>query len=359
MKCIGLRLLIAAALTFLNPITNAFAVTDAESPNGFLKGKLPDNAGALKRVAITTFVVQFVTQQSVEAKNSEVFYAQWDGVSPELMQATANALYARFTADLQAAGIAVVPTAEVEAHPALTELRKFATPNMAVANDSTLFKASTLVAANDLPILLHSLVDVRLGKYYTTAAEGTNQQLLGRDNLLQKWIVAGGVFDLAAIYGSQYKLSESLNSTAMGVRLVVPLINIGVQRKVGGFGVGLLDGGDYGLAVPNPRLVESGTVFSFIHSTGGAPQVGVLALQKPASISDMKVEIVQTDRYRDRSMFRRTDSGLLGALSRAAGTSNTTPHLLVKPDPAEFQKALLGAGGAVFKELVQTLTAPR
>jgi hypothetical protein len=350
------------ALSFVASLSifSVHAATSAESPQGFLKGVLPDNTAALKRVAITTFFVQYVTHQSVEAKGSEVFYAQWDGVSPALMQATANALYLQLTEDFKAAGIEVVPAAEVEAQPSLAELRQAGSKNLSVVNDSTLWKTSTLVSANDLPIVLTPLADVRLGQYATTTAEGTNQPLIGADNLLKRWLVPGGeVSNLVTIYGNQSKLAESLKATTMGVRLVVPLINIGVQRKVGGFGVGILEGGHYGLAQPNARFVEAGTVFAFSQAGGNPGHLHAMGLQKPVPISGLKIEIVQTDRYRDRSAFRQKDGGLFGALGRAAGTNNNAPHLLVKLDPADFQQSLVGAGSTIFKEMAQTLAAPR
>lgn len=57
------------------------AATDVTGPQGLLKGQVPDNAAALKRVAITTFFVQYVTDFGIETKRKggDIFFSKWKG----------------------------------------------------------------------------------------------------------------------------------------------------------------------------------------------------------------------------------------------------------------------------------------
>ncbi len=357
--------LVALTLTLCLALPGAHAV-DAESPQGLLKGTLPDNAAALKRVAITTFYVQYVTDLGIETKRTRggTFFSKWKGVPPDVLQATSNALYGQLVADLRAAGIDVVGADQVAGQPALADLRKAAQANPAIVNDSTLKKVSTVVAAQDLPITFATLPDVKLASYATKPVEGTDapSQLIGWDRQSTQWLSNGNaeVMSLASIYFGQAKLAESLNATALAVRLTVPLVDLGVTTA-GNAGGGIFGSAKVtGVIKANPRFVEAGTVFSFAQAGGNPGHRFVLGLQRPVMIDALKVTPEPDKVSLDETIFGKQSArgqGLLGALTRATGATNDEADFAVNVDAAEFQPALVKAGSILFKDLARTLGA--
>lgn len=333
-------------------VTPSYSATSAESPGGLLKGKIPDKAASIKRVVVSNFVVQFVVSQGVESKKTnDTYYSLWKELSPEAMQNAANVLYSQLSADLKEAGIEVVAHADLEAHPAYADLSKVGKKSPAEISDKTLRKSSILVSAHGLPIITSTIPDAKLSKYATAPAEGTNVKLLNVDQQNSAWLSSANaeVFSLTTVYGSQSKFAESLNATVLNVRMVVPLTDIGIQQKVGGFGVGLFGGGEYGIVTPNPRIVEAGTVFGFIKDGQNLQMV----LQKPVPLAGIKVNVA----HNGDGKVSGNGGGLIGFL--AGGANDTTGSALVKVDGAELQKSLATAGSTIFKELARTLTAPQ
>lgn len=258
--------------------------------------------------------------------------------------------------ELKAAGIDVVPAAEVAAQEAMAGLAKAGRKAPAVINDSTVKKISTLVAAQGLPIVLATVQDQKLDKFYTEPTEGTfPNQLVGWDEQVAAWLLPGNVesFGLAGIVMGQQKVAEALNATALNVRLALPFVDMGIERKAGGFGVSLFSGGDQGKVQANPRFVEAGTVFGFAQAGGnpGHAAQQVLALQKPVKITDLKLEFEKGQ--------PRDGGGLVGALFGAAGAGSDKADFLVKVDAAGFQAAVVTAATPIFKELAQTLAAAK
>ncbi len=344
------RLITTLALAAALAVGGAFAATDAESPQGLLKGKLPDNAAGLKRVAITCFVVQVVTDFGVEMKRSNnTFYSKVHSLTPDQLQALADGLYAQMAQELAAAGIEVVPADQVAGHAALAELHKVGRKSPAVVNDSSIKKISTLVGAKGLPIVLLQLADQKVPKYYTDVPEGTySNQLLNWDRQSREWLRESDVFNALSIVTAQQKLADELNATALAVRLTIPLVDMGIERKMSFTG-----GGDVGKVRPNPRLVEAGTVFSFAGPNGNAGHATqqVLVLQKPVAIQGVKFEV--------EAGAPRDGGGLIGALFGAAGVNSDKADFMVKVDAAELQAGATAASGALFKELAQTLAAAK
>jgi len=346
------RLFTTLALAATLACGAVLAATDAESPQGLLKGKLPDDAAALKRVAITAFVVQVVTDFGVEMKRSNnTFYSKVHNLAPEQLQALADGLYAQMVQELAAGGIEVVPADQVAGQAALAELHKAGRKSPAVVNDSTIKKISTLVGAKGLPIVLFQLQDQKVPKYYTEVPEGTfSNQLVNWEQQSREWLLAGNLetFSTMSILTAQQKLADELKATALAVRITIPLIDMGIERKIGFTG-----GGDAGKVRPNPRLVEAGTVFSFAQAGGNPGHMAqqVLALQKPLPIQGVKFEV--------EAGAPRDGGGLIGALFGAAGANSGKADFMVKVDAAELQAGANAASGALFKELAQTLAAAK
>lgn len=332
---------------------SAYAATDATSPQGLLKGRLPDNAAGLKRVAITNFFVQYVTDFGVEMKRSNnTFYSKVTEPSPDTLQATADALYAQLVADLRAAGIEVVAPEQVAAQPALADLQKAGRKSPAIVNDSTVKKISTLVSAQGLPIVLMTVQDQKVPKVYTDVVEGTFSKLLQNwEQQAAEWLLPGNVetFSAMGLLTGQQKLAEALNATALSVRLTVPFVDMGIEPKASLFG----GGGDKGRVAPNPRFVEAGTVFGFAQAGGNPGHLAsqVMALQRPVKIEGLKFSVEGGE--------PRDGGGLVGALFGAAGANSDKADFKVKVDAAGFPASVVGAGSAIFKELAQTLATAK
>ncbi|MBL8340822.1 MAG: hypothetical protein JNL30_05070 [Rubrivivax sp.] len=366
MKHSRMALCLAAALT----IGVANAATEVTGPQGLLKGQVPDNLAGLKRVAITTFIVQYVTDVGISSKRNEsdIFFSKWKEPAPEVMQAAADALYEQLVADLKAAGVDVVDAGEVAAHEAIVEMRKSGQPNPAVFSSTPLKKASKLFAAKGLPLVVATVQDAKLGSYATKPLEGTDppRNLVGWDRQAREWLGGGGseVFSLASIFLGQAKVATSLNATALNVRMTVPLVDLGVTTC--GNTPGSCSGWSNvtGLIKPNPRIVEAGTVFSFMQSTGNPGHLHVVALQQPVPITGLKVTTDVEKFEVSASIFgggKRTarGGGLLGALAGGAGVNDEKADFWVSFDAAELQPALVSAGGPIFKELAQILSNPK
>jgi len=308
----------------------ATAATDVQGPQGLLKGQVPDDLPALKRVAIGGFWVQYVTDLGIETKRTRggTFFSKWKGLSAEQMQATSAALYAQLVEDLKAAGIEVVPAADVAAQPAMAELRNAAKPSPQVINDGTLRKVSTVVAAHELPISFAVLPDVKLDSYATAPVEGTDppRQLMGWDDQVKQWISPANAetSSLVTIYFGQAKLAQSLNATVLNVRLAVPLVDLGVTTA-GNAGGGLFGSAKVtGVIKANPRFVEAGTVFSFVQPGGNPGHRHVVGLQKPVPIAGLTVKPEPEKVSLDETIFGKQSSrgsGLLGFLARGAGAN--------------------------------------
>lgn len=359
---------IAAALLVLAAVVHApaSAATDVESPQGLLKGQVPDNGKALKRVAITTFFVQYVTDFGVETKRTRggTFYSKWKDPSADTLQAASDALYGQLVTDLKAAGVEVVAPEQVEAQAPMAELRKVGRASPATVDDNSLRKTSTLVSARNLPLVLATLPDVKLSSYATQPLEGTDppRNLMGWDEQASQWLRDAETGSLVTIYFGQAKIAESLNATALNVRLTIPLVDLGVTTA-GNAGGGLFGSAKVtGLVKPNPRFVEAGTVFSFAQAGGNPGHRHVVGLQKPVPIAGLKVTTDIDKKSLDDTIFGTQSSrgsGLLGALMGAAGGNKSEADFLVSVEAAELQPALLAAGSTIFKELAQILSAAR
>jgi hypothetical protein len=323
-----------------------------DSPQGLLTGALPDGVGAKKRVAVGTFMVQFVTRQSVESKKSnDVYHARVEGLSAEAMQKIADTAYDQFVSDLRGAGLQVVDLADVLAHPATADLAKAGRKSPAEIVDKPVRKTSQFVSAKGLPLVLAPVGDVKLDKYATDSAEGTNVKLVGADEQNRTWMMPsnGETFSLGSIYGAEYKLAEALDATVVNVRLTLSLVNVGMQAKVGGFGIGLFSGGEYGIVTANPRLVESGTVFGLVQNT----QFKSMGAKKPMPLADLKPEIAHVGDGKVTG-----DGGLIGMLMANEGDGERgTARVKVNAD--QLGTAMNGAASNLFKDLAQTLLAAK
>ena len=92
-----------------------------------------DGARGLRQVVIPSFQVEFVTQSGASSTGQGLSQAQVSyslkGPGPQEMQAITDAFYAKFVADLTAAGVTVVPLDEaMQRSPGLVRLMNMAKP---------------------------------------------------------------------------------------------------------------------------------------------------------------------------------------------------------------------------------------
>lgn len=104
--------------------TYDFAANPADVAGTYLATQAEGKLKGIKRIAITNFCVQFVYSKQAQAMSSGawVLYSRSasgsipGGLDPEKMQAVADAYLDRIEADLKAAGIEIVPDAELAAN---------------------------------------------------------------------------------------------------------------------------------------------------------------------------------------------------------------------------------------------------
>jgi hypothetical protein len=361
MKHFRIALCMAAALT----LGTANAATDVSSPQGLLKGQVPDNLPALKRVAIANFFVQYVTEFGIEMKSGNIVWTtKWDKPAADQLSAGANALYAQLVAELKSAGVEVVDADQVAAQGPMADLRQVGKPSPLEVRDATLKKASLLVSARDLPVVMAPVPDQKLSAYFTKPLEGTSERaLVGWDNQARQWLHGGNieVGKLVPIYFGQAKIGETLNATVLNVRLTVPLVDMGGGDNVDE----LLRAGDI-FATPkrqavvkaNPRFVEAGSVFAFAQAGGNPGHRHVVALQKPIVISGLGLDIKVADIDPDKKRTAR-GGGLLGLIGQASGVASTEADFIVSIKADGFGEALAKAATPIFKDLAQILVDPK
>jgi len=166
------------ALAFSAFATFALAQTPASdqalSVADYVKAQESGGLGANKRVAISSFFIQFVRDQGIERSagsfgmfqaQSATYFTQTRGVDAALLQTVADKLYDGFVADLKAAGIEVVPQSELDANANFQEIRKAGTASPFIDNIETGVRkdkhmaVNMLVSAKGLPIILNGLID--------------------------------------------------------------------------------------------------------------------------------------------------------------------------------------------------------
>ena len=174
----------------------------------------------MKRVALPSFQVEFVTRSSAQAstsgfastgRSSVSAYYTLVGVGEADFQALTNQLHADFMRDLQQMGVEVVPFAQVQASPAYRKLAAGAQPapfsksgggtsSVALAPAGQLLYGGALIAAKGNSLF---------GAFSTLANTGA---------------MMGAVFD-------SLDLAKELDAHIVDVRLVVDFAQIGSSDK--------------------------------------------------------------------------------------------------------------------------------
>jgi hypothetical protein len=316
----------------------------------YVKAEQSGGLGQNKRVAIASFVLQFVRDQGIERDagsfgmfqgKSATYFVQVRGADPAVLQSIADKLYDNFVASLKAGGVEVVPQAELDANPQYQEIRKASPP---APQTESLEKGSgrdrhmavnVLVTAKGLPLMLYG-VDDKKWLPPTMSAVGSLQT-----------VVLGGA-----------QAAKALQAPLINVRTTVAM----VEPK----GKGSFSSSQFGNMVTKtsswefdadvtPRFVEAGSAV-MVHGVvlNGLPSShNVIRLVKPVAITGLELS---SERGAGGSSAR--GSGLLGALGRAVGGTDAAADAYVDIEPANFSNSVVAGGTKVVDLFAKALTAP-
>ena len=322
----------------------ALAVAD------YVKTAQPGGMGQHKRVAIASFVLQFVRDQGIERDagsfgmfqgKSATYFVQVRGADPAFLQSVADKLYDNFVASLKAAGVEVVPQAELDANPQYQEIRKASPPSPMTeslekgSGKDKHMAVNVLVTAKGLPLMLYGVDD-------------------------KKWLPpsmsALGSLQTVVLGGAQ--AAKALQAPLINVRMTVAM----VEPK----GKGSFSSSHFGNVItktaswefdadPSPRFVDGGSVV-MVHGVllNGLPSShNVITLVKPVAITGLELS---SERGEGGGSAR--GSGLLGALGRAAGGTDKAADAYVDIEPANFSAGVVEGGTKVVNLFAKALTAP-
>jgi hypothetical protein len=329
----------------------------AQTPSGsaaplavadYVKAEQAGGLGPNKRVAVASFVLQLVRDQGIERDagsfgmfqgQSATYFVQ-TRADPALLQTVADKLYDDFVASLKAAGLEVVPQAELDANPEFQAIRK-ASPASPLTE--SLEKGSgkdkhmavnVLVAAKGLPLMTYGVDDK---KWLPPKASALGS--------LQTVVLGGAV------------AAKALQAPLINVRMTVSM----VEPKGKGWG----SSAQYGNMVyktaswsfggdPMPRFVDGGTAV-MVHGTNlnGLPSSkNVITLVKPVPIIGLQLSSEQAGGNSARG------AGLLGAISRAAGGTDQAADAYIDVDPGNFSSCVSEGGAKVTELFAKALTTP-
>jgi hypothetical protein len=318
---------------------------------GSFEATLPEKTGAIKRIAITNFFVQYVTDIGVESeKNNNTFYSKTQGLTQETLQTTANSLYDELVVALNDAGIEVVGKDALNAIPEYKEIQNVSTKSPYAVNDSSIRKMSTMVSAYNMPIYVSTVSDVKLPVTYNIARKESDRKIIRQEQNESEWLrdmSSSETFNLSTIYGGQMKISKALGAATMSVRLTVPMFDMGIESPKTFFG----GGGDKGFVKANARFVEGGTIFHISNAEPGSGEVGKFTLTKPVPISGLKVDISNGNGPRD-------GGGLVGALLGATGVNSDKADFYVNIEASTFKPSLVASSKTLFKDVAQGIKNP-
>jgi hypothetical protein len=322
----------------------------ALSVGDYVKAEQPGGLGPNKRVAIASFVLQLVRDQGIERDagsfgmfqgQSATYFVQVRGADPALLQSVADKLYDNFVASLKAAGVEVVPQAELDANPEFQEIRK-------VSPKAPLTESLETGMRKDKHMAVNVLV----------TAKGLPLMLYGVDD--KKWLPPkmSAVGSLQTVVLGGATAAKALQAPLINVRMTVAMVEpkgkgSGRTSQFGNM-VTKTASWEFG-ADALPRFVDGGSAV-MVHGLGlsGLPsQKNVLTLVKPVAIAGLQLSAEKGE----GSMSAR-GSGLLGAIGRAAGGTDQAADAYVDIDPGNFSTAVTEGGTKVLDLFAKALTTP-
>lgn len=331
-------------------LAQAPAAPDAALAVGdYIKAEQSGGMGQHKRVAIASFVLQFVRDQGIERDagsfgmfqgKSATYFTQIRGADPALLQSVADKLYDNFVVSLKAAGVDVVPAAELDANPQFQEIRKASPQSPQIESLETGVRKDKHMAVNVL-----------------VAAKGLPLMTYGVDD--KKWLPAnaGAWGSLQTVVLGSATAAKALQAPLISVRMTVSM----VEQKGKGWG----SSAQFGNMVvktaswtfegdPMPRFVDGGTAVMVhgVNLSGLPSSKNVLTLVKSVPITGLQITAENGGGTSARG------SGLLGAIGRAASGTDQGADAYIDVDPANFSTCVVDSGTKVVGLLARALTAP-
>jgi hypothetical protein len=315
----------------------------------YMKAEQSGGLGQNKRVAISSFFIQFVRDQGIERDagsfgmfqaQSATYFTQTRGADAALLQSVADKLYENFVTALKAVGVETVPQAELDANPEFQEIRKVSPKTPLVesletgARKDKHMAVNVLVTAKGLPLVTYGVID-------------------------KKWLPghASGIGSMQALVLGSAMAAKALQAPVLNVRLTVSM----VEQKGKGWG----SSAQFGNLVhktaswqfdgdPMPRFVEDATTLMVhgVNLSGLPSSRNVLSLVKPVPITGLQLSAEKGD-----GASSARGSGLLGAIGRAAGGTDKAADAYLDIDPANFTNRVTDGGTRVLDLFVKALTA--
>ena len=289
-----------------------------------------DNArmlGEVKRVAITQFVVQFLDRQSNRVTSSGFrggaaakASLTLAGPGKEQYQRIAEALYDEAVKTVQAAGIEVIPQAQLAAHPEYTKLVESGKPSP-IEDEKFVGYGGWTYSARGLPITFDSddeesfMVSSKdadpRGDHYRSMGN-----MLGGNSTSTRW--------------AEWNLAKGLDAHLLKVRVTVPMAFIETSG-------GLMAGSAGTKVVVAPRLARDVTRFTFRRERDAARVRLDQHLPMPVDMVSLETLKKNVD-----------NSGGLGAALGLLGAAQAEAEYRLNADPARYEAELLGATRATF-----------
>lgn len=329
--------LLALPLTLLSPPAAAQAETAApQAPVVVLDDA--NSVAKVRRVAITQFVVQFLDRQTNRATSSgfgggAAVKASLTVAGPgaEQYQRIADALYADAVAAARAAGIEVVPHAELAAHPEYAKLAASGKP-APVEDEKFVGYGGWTYTSQGLPITWDSddeesfMVSSKdkdpRGDHYRSMGS-----MLGGNSTSTRW--------------AEWNLAKGLDAHLLKVRVTVPMAFIETSS---GF---MMGSASYKVIVA-PRLARDVTRFTFRRER----EASRVRLDQHLRLPDDMVTLETVKKTKD-------NSGGLAAAFGLKGSAQAEGEFVLNADPARYEAEVLTAARRTFAAFGEALKKER
>ena len=336
--------LAAGALTFAShtfaadapaPVAVTAAFNPTEQASRMFTVALPQVLKGVKRVAVPLFTIDFTTADSESAETSGFaaagrarvasFY-KLKGVGQAEFQALTDAAYARFLADLQAAGFETVATDKMQLSSAYRKLVASGKPMPSIRDDGML------------------LAPAGMGSYGFSEAGGAKPNLFGGLSAMGSAFSNMGSMMGAAV--DTVELGKELDAAVVEVQLRVHFVQLTNDNK------GFL-GRMAGTASVSSKVYPSitGATYSVHSSTRGA-----LTLKQPLALD---ASVFNEVRKAPTTTVDVAGAIAVGLLQLAIGSknSNSSEEMEAVADPARYCEVVGSGLTALNQMFVQRLRA--
>lgn len=298
----------------------------------------PRLVGAVKRVAITQLVVQFMDRQDGRAVGSNTrggaaasVMVRLAGPGAEQYQRITEALYDEAVQVAKAAGLEVVPHEQLAALPDFQKLKDAGKPSP-VEDEKFVGHGGWTFSPRGLPVVWDSDDEESFlqsnrdpdprGEQYRSGGS-----LLGGNSTAARW--------------AEWGIAKALDAHLLKVRVTVPLAVIETSG-------GVMSGGASVKVKPAPRLARDVTRFTLRRER----DAGRLRLDQHLFLAPDLLALETVSQKRD-------NTGGLGAALGLLGANTASAEYRLNADPARYEAEVLAATRATFASFGQALKARR